>query len=167
MAVQGFEAYPTYIATGTVASISVPVSPDHTRLMICVYGVNDANSKNIFLRFNTDAGTNYAEQRLDSDSSTVSGGRLTSQTKVAIAAYADTDASSAWLATIMVSKPTAGVVARGTVQCSYMQPTNGITGQSLGFEWTNTTDNITAISITASANNFAAGTRVRVLGSRR
>ena len=162
MSVRGWESYPTYIATGAVASISIPVSPDHTRFMVEIYVVNDANAKSVSVTFNGDATSgNYSYQYLDATGATVTAGRGTTQ-NITVATM---DASTVGQFTLMVSKPAPGVVARYSIASATY--TSGIVFDAWARQWTNTADAITAIAVNAVANNLAAGTRVRVLGSRR
>ena len=127
---------------------------------LTAYIANDANAKDVLLRFNNDSGTNYATQTIDAASTTVAGARATGATSNALT-ITDLAASEEGSIGLLIAKPASGVKAQVTAL-------NGVNASPslllAGGEWNNTADLINRIDVLASSNNFAAGTSLLLEG---
>lgn len=152
--------------SGAAPSVSFQNIPtDFRKFFVIAYIVNDANIKTLNLTFNNDTAGNYALQSLKAAGVALTGARLTAQTKIYLS-NSNLAASSVGLSVIEISKPVAGEVARVTIRTSLDITADGISVDVIAGEWTNTADLISRVDIAASSNNFAAGTRVLLAGSR-
>ena len=150
--------------TGTAASVSFATGlSGFTKFFLVAYIVNDANTKSLWLRFNADAGANYAYQYVSATGATVAGARVTGAAQVVFNTTAVLAASEAACIVIEISKPVAGEVARITARAGYNAT---IIYEASAAEWTNTADLINRIDVLASSNNITTGTRILLYGSR-
>jgi len=136
------------------ASISISVPTPYDFYRVTAYFANDANTKDVYLRFNGDSGANYTSQAINANSTSIAGARASGAAQVNLMALGTMGASENGGTSIIVAKPAAGVKGQAV----------GVTGQNAapileltGAEWNNTTDEITAVSIVASSNNFDTG----------
>lgn len=124
------------------------------------YIQNDANAKTVLIRFNNDSGSNYTNQRVSADSTTVAGERHATSGVNIVRGFtiaANEEASF----TAIVAKPTAGVKGQLTVQTGLnASPVLVLTGS----EWNNTADLISRIDVVALADNVASGTSIALFG---
>ena len=135
------------------ASISISVPTPYGFYRITAYIANDANAKDVYVRFNADPGANYSYQTIDANSTTIAGARATGQAQVS-ATITDLAANGEASFVAVVAKPAAGVKGQMV----------GFAGQNAspsltldGAEWNNTAAEITSVALVASSNNFAAG----------
>jgi hypothetical protein len=142
------------------------IDDTYRRFMLVVYVVNDANNKNVWVRFNSDSGNNYAQQRLNADSTTVDAARVTGQSKIHIDLGIGLLASQAMNLSLFVAKPTAADKARVIYQTGFSGTGPAIVLGLGGAEWDNTSALLTSVAIVANSNNFAAGTRVAITAAR-
>lgn len=117
-------------------------------------------SASIRLRFNNDSGANYGLQYLTASNTTLTAGRSTSSTAMAIASV---DASSG------VAYGEAFICAKSgkvrTLLISHTERVNGSTIDTLqnkAQSWNNMSSNITALVISASSGNMDVGTRIEL-----
>ena len=154
----------TEIESTTLASAAASVSfttglSGYKFFRLTIYIVNDANSKQVYLRFNNDSGSNYTWQRITGSSTSVTGNRATGEAQIAIQQTMAASQSNSYQC--LISKPAAGVKAQVTVQAG--QDTSPVL-ILVGGEWDNTADLISRIDVLASSNNFAAGTSLLLEG---
>ena len=135
------------------ASISISVPTPYDFYRVTAYIVNDANAKDVYVRFNADSGANYSYQTIDANSTTIAGARATGQAQVS-ATITDLAANGEASFVAIVAKPASGVKAQMV----------GFAGQNAspsltldGAEWDNTADEVTSVALVASSNSFAAG----------
>lgn len=153
--------------TGTAASVSFATGlAGFTKFFLVVSIVNDANIKGAKIVLNNDSGANYSHERMGVNDMSITAARSTGDTSLLLFSSFSIAASSVSLTTVQLSKPVAGEVARLTHMTALDANGNGICLTPMASEWTNTADLINRIDITASANNFAAGTRILLYGSK-
>lgn len=169
MSVRAWEHIDTQVLAGAAASVSfTPLSDEYRRWMLCVYAVMSVVDDAIAIRINNDSGGNYSTQELKAVSTVVSGSRDAARASILV--NQNIESALVGQAMLIISKPTAGVVGRGTLQVSQMDnaATPAITLLTYAVEWTNTADLINRLDVLTNAgNNFAAGTRVVLFGARR
>jgi len=125
------------------------------------YWVSDASAGAVDIRLNNDSGANYAYQRIQAASTTVSGSRATGQTAQRLTpAFPDGSSFNSFSA--LIAKPAAGVKAQATAHVGFTQ--TSVAMELEGAEWNNTADLITRIDVIALSNNFAAGTSILLEG---
>ena len=151
--------------TGAAASVSFATGlSGFTKFFLVAYVVNDANAKNIKLRFNNDSGANYSHQFLTATDSTVSSSRTTGALSIQLLGVGTGfTGSNVSLSIVEISKPVAGEVARATVRSGF---NTTILIEDFAGEWTNTADLINRIDVVASSNNITTGTHVLLYGSK-
>ena len=128
---------------------------------LTVYILNDANAKNIQVRFNNDSGSNYTRQAVSAASTGVSGERPAATTSVEINTGNNITASETASVQVLVAKPAAGVKGQVVYSHGYNASPSLILG---GAEWNNTADLISRIDVIALSNTFAAGTSILLEG---
>lgn len=121
------------------------------------YVLNDANAKGVLFSINSDTtNANYARQMIEASSTTITGLRNTGSSATARALHrTDLAANQAASLTIILAKPSASV--KGQLLNQFGNNASPVLVLN-GYEWNNTADGVTALSIIAETNNFAAGT---------
>lgn len=149
--------------TGAAASVSfATIDTDFRKFFLVCYIVNDANAKSVAVRFNNDTtGANYYYQFLDESGTSEMAGRGNSDTITVWTMAANTTG----LFILEISKPVAGEVARFSIRGAYLYLGN-IVWDEWAKEWSNTAALISRVDVVAASNNFAAGTRILLYGSR-
>jgi len=108
------------------------------------------------LTFNGDSGSNYGQQRIQGQSTTISAGRYTG-TYIAVGDVADGDVS---ISNKLIHAKSGYV---RTILDAYNEKTNGTTidlVRATGWSWNNTADEITSMTIYSSAGEMAVGSTI-------
>lgn len=153
------------VLAAAAASITVPVLPSYTVLVVECEIVKDATGNSIYLTLNGDGGANYDRQRVLANSTTISGARTTGATSITLA-QAALRASTHGLITLIIVKSTTGTDAQVLTSASHEDTTPVLMLELQGAEWNNTSAAITSLSITATSGNLAADTTIAVYGLR-
>lgn len=141
------------IWTGTLASAnatlmdvtSISSTYDTFRITICWLNVS-GSSRDIWLRFNNDTGSNYATESTSFSSSTVTASRESSQTKIRLNIGQTVMTSSTNHYTITVSKPTTGMPASINFD-GKINNTSSVVKMFGSADWNNTSAKIDRIKI--------------------
>ena len=146
------------------ASITFNTSlTSYTKFRLTIYAIKDGVAGSIYVRLNGDTGNNYARQYVLAEGTTVAGGRANGDNGMKLAAGFAANGTA--IDTLEISKPLTTTPARVTRSTAFIRTTVGITLEELVYEWNNTADLISSISILASAGDFAANTRAVLEGA--
>jgi hypothetical protein len=158
----GFTLIEDTVLGSAAASITFSDLGDWTKFRLTLYAIGDGSAKVVSARLNGDTGTNYARQQLGANSTTVAGERVTGDTDFNINSVATLGANQMMLCTLEISKPLTTTPARGTASVAY---NSTVVLEEFAYEWNNTADLISSITILSSSGNFAAGSRAVLEGA--
>lgn len=160
----------TEIESTTLGSAASSISfttglADYKFFRLTAYIQNDANAKQVYVRFNNDSGSNYSYQNIRGTGTTVDGARATGQAQILPAPTSNLAASEQASYSLIIAKPAAGVKAQVVSRAGNNAGVGAnVILELVGGEWNNTADAISRIDVLASSNNFAAGTSILLEG---
>jgi hypothetical protein len=156
-----FEKIATFTGTGSSGSISfTSIAADWNHLQLRLYGKAD-DAVGIYLRFNSDTGSNYAWHRLYGNGSTATAAGYTSQTR--IAAIGDFDTTNPFSAVIDILDYK-NTNKYKTVRLLSGTDKNGSGSIALYSGLWQNTNAITGIEIYLSAGNYTTATKYALYG---
>lgn len=165
---ESLELLATYSAasatTGSLATFTIPAR-DVLTFYIAKVG-NGVSSSGVALRFNSDSGTNYWQRTITSAAGGVVLAQLLSTSVTSCNVGGSQTFNQITVATVVNDATTTKV----GVGLSQRASNAAATAQTIefpgGFEWVNTTAQITTVELlTTNANNIGAGTKVFIFGS--
>lgn len=124
---------------------SISSTYDTFRITLCWLNVA-GSSRDIWLRFNNDSGTNYATESTSFSSGTVTASRESSQSKIRLNVGQTVQTSSTNQFVITVSKPTTGMPATISFD-GKINNTSSVTKMFGSADWNNTSAKIDRIQI--------------------
>lgn len=144
------------VLESAAASVSFPgISTTYRMFRVTAYIVKDGTNGQVRLRLNADSGSNYDDQLLRGDNTTVSASRTTSATQLTTGNTIT--ASNVAAIEIVIAKQLAASTA---MMLSRMFMGSAQILDSKAGRWNNTADLISRIDLLSSSGNFAAGTTV-------
>ena len=139
---------------------------DYKHLQIRAVGRGDRSSSlaDLWLRFNTDSGSNYAYHRLYGNGSSIGSSANTSQTKIQTGYVTGSTFTSGGFATVITDILDFSSASKNTTIRS-MSGLAGTNNQVVLFSglWNNTSA-VTSIELLPEVNNLVAGTRISLMG---
>jgi hypothetical protein len=138
------------------------ITTTNTFFLISGYITKDGSGAGIQMRFNNDSGSNYREQQLYANTTTVTAYRRSSATELSVI-YSSLAANESASFTSLISKPVSGQAASGIITGPY--GTDASSYQN-GSQWANTADLINRIDIISSSNNLDTNSSVLIEGAK-
>lgn len=148
-------------AASTIAFNSITGS--YTDIRLILVGTSSANYTNIYMRFNSDSGTNYSETKIFGNGSTASSNRQSNSNQIQINYNGMITANpTLYEVDIFSYAGSTNKTALATGSEDYNGSSFGTTNRTVGL-WRNTAA-ITSISLNAQGGNFATGTTATLYG---